>query len=65
MKVFERNGPVSFSSVHDYLYHYIPEDNWVKVDKDAELFPWMEEDNPKGNVQMKFDLEKGEEKKDG
>ena len=32
--------------------------------KDADPLPWMDEDKPKDNEQMKLDLDQKEEKKD-
>lgn len=64
VKVFERNGPISFPNVHDYLYHYIPEDNFVTVDKDAVPLEWMDEEKPK-DEQLKLDLTDMKDKKKG
>jgi len=47
VKVFNRDGVLSFPTVHDFLYSYIPEDNWVKVDPDKEPLPWMDQDGKK------------------
>lgn len=60
VKVFEKNGPVSFASVHDFLYGYFGE--FVEVDKNAEPLPWMEDDKPPKDEQLKLDLDQNKGK---
>ena len=62
MKVFNKDGVLSFPTVHDFLYSYIPEDNWVKADRDAVPLPWRDEKKPADNVQLELDLDQEEEK---
>lgn len=55
VKVFEKNGPVFFSSVHDYLYGYRGE--FVEINPDADPSPFTVKDKEKDNEQFKPDLD--------
>lgn len=56
VKVFEKNGPVTFTSVHDFLYSYRGE--FLEVDPDAGPLPWMDEEKePPKDEQLKLDLD--------